>query len=147
MTQLEKLIVDLLKSRVGLVKDSATTMDITNHQYYITGRYDSSDHITKVCERLTKAGVLTVSNDSKKSDRMYKLSEAYAVAGKTEGRCGSCAHWQQSQGNITTGKCNSSKFVENESPDLDGVSYEDYEGYQASFSTGPLFGCIHWKKS
>jgi hypothetical protein len=57
--------------------------------------------------------------------------------------CKDCQHWTQNPDKPGEGQCNSPKFVEADSPPLDGLAYTDYEGYNAYLSTGPDFGCIH----
>lgn len=55
--------------------------------------------------------------------------------------CRNCKH-----GGINGG-CDSDKFIYDdmgEAPE-DGLVYWDHEGYNAGFSTGPLFGCIHFE--
>ena len=40
-------------------------------------------------------------------------------------------------------------FYKNPNPDrefpIDGLVYDDHEGYEASLHVGPEFGCIHWE--
>lgn len=50
--------------------------------------------------------------------------------------------WIKYKGNH--GICSCEKFVESVEVPKDGLAYCDYEGWSASFLTGPKFGCIHW---
>lgn len=67
--------------------------------------------------------------------------------------CKDCKYWDkytQSQDidyyGPFAGICNSDKFVYNNTPVLiDGLMYEDAEGYAAEFSTGENFGCVNWE--
>lgn len=70
--------------------------------------------------------------------------------------CKDCKHWTRNEEyDKYFGKCNSDKFVDmsqdcsdlTDENDLDKLTYSDYEGYQASFSTGEKFGCIHFSKA
>ena len=51
--------------------------------------------------------------------------------------CKDCKYW----GNY---ECSNPKFVYDTETPEDGVSYMDYEEYNAFLKVGPLFGCIHW---
>lgn len=71
------------------------------------------------------------------------------------GVCEDCIHfkpitraWAQKQC-PGVGDCDCGKIVDlsdAKGPDQDGLGYSDFEGYQASFVVGPLFGCIHFKQ-
>jgi len=73
------------------------------------------------------------------------------------GKCKNCSYWKEENSNPDSlmdwgGECKSNKFVyaENlnrgEEPEPDMMKYWDWEGYSAGFSTGPEFGCIHFKE-
>jgi hypothetical protein len=42
-------------------------------------------------------------------------------------------------------KCHCPKLKYDNSPEKDELCYMDSEGYNASLSVGPNFGCVHWK--
>lgn len=42
-------------------------------------------------------------------------------------------------------KCHCPKLRYADYPKKDELAYMDSEGYNASLSVGPNFGCIHWK--
>ena len=62
--------------------------------------------------------------------------------------CKNCVHWTKNEDTSNHGECNCDKFVYGgrriTAPD-DGLEYADFEGYDAFFTTGALFGCIHFK--
>ena len=61
------------------------------------------------------------------------------------GRCRDCRWWQPDKL-----KCTSDKFfyvggiIRSKITD-DSLTYADFEGYSAHFTTGPDFGCVHWE--
>ena len=64
--------------------------------------------------------------------------------------CKNCKHWTLSDSEIQ-GECNSkylqySAWGTDKDIEQSGLNYWDCEGYAAFFSTGPDFGCVHWKK-
>jgi hypothetical protein len=63
--------------------------------------------------------------------------------------CDQCRYWTVGLKNGRIGNCACEKFdypTEERLPAIDGVMYSDWEGGGASFSTGPKFGCIHWRR-
>lgn len=64
-------------------------------------------------------------------------------------RCESCKYWSELLKSAPLGICKSEKFVyysldcPKELKTDDRLEYGDYEGYGASFATGPKFGCVH----
>lgn len=65
--------------------------------------------------------------------------------------CKNCGCWtpEKNQKDEQTGICTCEKFVyhDNRKCPPDGLAYMDSEGYDASFVTGPEFGCIHFAKN
>ena len=72
-------------------------------------------------------------------------------------KCKNCIHWKKHEPEgknnylLFAGDCDSEKFIYSEElnfgekPQDDMMEYGDFEGYSASFYTGPEFGCIHFK--
>lgn len=71
--------------------------------------------------------------------------------------CQNCINWErikrnpmtipQSKMGVHAGLCSCPKFIYTgcgDNMDDDGFGYEDMEGYDAEFQTGPGFGCIHF---
>ena len=68
--------------------------------------------------------------------------------------CKSCNWWKErSLKFLYGGSCSAPQFIYK--PDIEGgvdmlgsmlLLYWDKDGYSASFSTGPDFGCIHYKE-
>lgn len=57
--------------------------------------------------------------------------------------CKTCKHWDDINQN-----CDSDAFVytgQGEDMPENGLGYSDFESYNATVTTGPLFGCIHWR--
>ena len=70
---------------------------------------------------------------------------------KTIGHCKDCKHYVPATTKAGAG-CVSGKICDDsthwgtqEERDGDMAFFSDYEGYQADFEPGPLFGCIHWE--
>jgi hypothetical protein len=66
--------------------------------------------------------------------------------------CKDCEHWTRDttglfEPRFLIGSCDCEKFVYTggDTTPVDGLGYEDGEGYMAGFETGELFGCIHFK--
>ena len=70
-------------------------------------------------------------------------------------RCETCKYWVEYEHisikrTCRLGECASAKFIysdaglypQNLIPE-DALEYRDYDGYMATLSTGPKFGCIH----
>jgi len=70
--------------------------------------------------------------------------------------CKTCFYWHQRKPvhylpkRVVCGDCSCEKFIYIGSPSspysIDSLLYWDAEGYDASFATGPEFGCVHWAK-
>jgi len=61
--------------------------------------------------------------------------------------CDKCIFWRSGTG--IRGACQKHDKIEYDYGQAlapDGLAYSDYEGYSASHSTGPKFGCIHFVK-
>lgn len=70
-------------------------------------------------------------------------------------KCRDCVSWRENVptksdleiGRSDCGECSSEAFTyQDDDRKSDGLDYWDYEGYSAGFTTGPDFGCIHFKK-
>ena len=63
--------------------------------------------------------------------------------------CKTCKWWMIGRNkDVHQGDCDCPKFLyerDGDAPD-DGLQYWDFESYDAGFSTGPDFGCIHWER-
>jgi len=63
--------------------------------------------------------------------------------------CKTCKWWSEANKELWRGDggdCACEKFVYEGPLEPDGLTYWDAENYDASFRTGPDFGCIHWEK-
>ncbi len=74
-----------------------------------------------------------------------------------ERRCKNCSYWaaeteisklidQEKSGYCICPKIVYDQFRDLSEPEADGALYHDGESYYACFITGPLFGCVQFKK-
>jgi len=71
-----------------------------------------------------------------------------------DGRCKDCKHWTRNThkhddkryGDCACGELDYMPYGISDNDGDDMLTYSDYEGYSATFSTGQNFGCIHFEE-